>query len=212
MPTNYVKWLSVRNGREQTLSQCSLSLFLVHPSFLFSLVLLDCFFQRGKDYDVHHRHRGRFLFSLVLLDCFIQRGKDYDVHHRHRGLPEPGPESSESLGPVDTSLLPKEKEGKTEPRVSKQETPANISHVSVNTYILGQKALPGSCSRHSYHVQLCRLPTIQRHLTKWASQSWNPVCGLLTMSCTPALGCILLKDEVTISNSYKGTKRKLQFF
>ncbi|XP_053774920.1 uncharacterized protein KIAA2012 homolog [Desmodus rotundus] len=54
--------------------------------------------------------------------------KDYDVHHRHRGLPEPGPESSESLGPVDTSLLPKEREGKTEPRVSKQETPANISH------------------------------------------------------------------------------------
>ena len=148
MPTNYVKRLSVRNGREQTLSQCSLSLFLVHPSFLFSLVLLDCFFQRGKD---------------------------YDVHHRHRGLPEPGPESSESLGPVDTSLLPKEREGKTEPRVSKQETPANISHVSVNTYILGQKALPGSCSRHSYHVQLCRLPTIQRHLTKWTSQSWNPV-------------------------------------
>lgn len=55
-------------------------------------------------------------------------GKDYDAHHRHRGLPEPGPESPERLGPVDTSLLPKEREGKTEPGVSKQETSAEISH------------------------------------------------------------------------------------
>ncbi|KAM5325640.1 uncharacterized protein KIAA2012 homolog isoform 2-T3 [Glossophaga mutica] len=60
-------------------------------------------------------------------DAVQKAGKDYDVHHRHRGLPEPGPESPERLGPVDTSLLPKER-GKTEPRVSKQETPANISH------------------------------------------------------------------------------------
>ncbi|XP_035878951.1 uncharacterized protein KIAA2012 homolog isoform X4 [Phyllostomus discolor] len=61
-------------------------------------------------------------------DAVQMAGKDYDVHHWHRGLPEPGPESSERLGPVDTSLLPKEREGKTEPRTSKQETPANISH------------------------------------------------------------------------------------
>ncbi|XP_036899485.1 uncharacterized protein KIAA2012 homolog [Sturnira hondurensis] len=66
-------------------------------------------------------------------DAVQKAGKDYDVHHRHRGLPEPGPEFPERLGSVDTSLLPKERGGKTEPRVSKQETPANISHLIDNT-------------------------------------------------------------------------------
>lgn len=111
--------------REQVLSQQSRSLFLVHQSFLFSLVLLVCFFLRGKD---------------------------YDVYHLHSGLPGHGPESPERLGPVDTSLLPKEREGKTEPRLSTQQTPTNISHVSANTWELGQKAPPGLCSHQGYHV------------------------------------------------------------
>ncbi|XP_032967259.1 uncharacterized protein KIAA2012 homolog isoform X1 [Rhinolophus ferrumequinum] len=61
-------------------------------------------------------------------DTVQNTGKDYDVYHLHSGLPGHGPESPERLGPVDTSLLPKEREGKTEPRLSTQQTPANISH------------------------------------------------------------------------------------
>ncbi|KAM5265907.1 uncharacterized protein KIAA2012 homolog isoform 1-T1 [Hipposideros larvatus] len=61
-------------------------------------------------------------------DTVQKAGKDYDVHHLHGGLPGYGPESSKRLGPVDTSLLPKEREGKTEPRLSNQQTPTNISH------------------------------------------------------------------------------------
>ncbi|KAF5910567.1 hypothetical protein HPG69_004654 [Diceros bicornis minor] len=61
-------------------------------------------------------------------DAVQKAGRDYDVHRLHRGLPGHGPESSEKLGPVDTSLLPKEKKWKTEPRLFDQQTPANISH------------------------------------------------------------------------------------
>ncbi|XP_019491290.1 PREDICTED: uncharacterized protein KIAA2012 homolog isoform X2 [Hipposideros armiger] len=61
-------------------------------------------------------------------DTVQKAGKDYDVHHLHGGLPGYGPESPKRLGPVDTSLLPKEREGKTEPRLSNQQTPTNISH------------------------------------------------------------------------------------
>nr|XP_019582386.1 PREDICTED: uncharacterized protein KIAA2012 homolog isoform X5 [Rhinolophus sinicus] len=59
-------------------------------------------------------------------DTFQNAGKD--VYHLQSGLPGHGPESPERLGPVDTSLLPKKREGKTEPRLSTQQTPANISH------------------------------------------------------------------------------------
>ncbi|XP_070277966.1 uncharacterized protein KIAA2012 homolog [Myotis yumanensis] len=60
-------------------------------------------------------------------DTVQKAGKDDDVFHLHRRLAEPGPESSGRLGPVDTPLLPKKKEGKTKPRLSKQQTPASIS-------------------------------------------------------------------------------------
>ncbi|XP_046513738.1 uncharacterized protein KIAA2012 homolog isoform X3 [Equus quagga] len=61
-------------------------------------------------------------------DAVHKVGRDYDVHHLHRRLPGHGPESSEKLGPADTSLLPKEREWKTEARLFSQHTPANISH------------------------------------------------------------------------------------
>ncbi|KAK1336551.1 hypothetical protein QTO34_002582 [Cnephaeus nilssonii] len=60
-------------------------------------------------------------------DTVQKAGRDYDVFHLHRRLAEPEPESPERLGPVDTPLLPKEKEGKTRPRLSKQQAPASIS-------------------------------------------------------------------------------------
>ncbi|KAK2502467.1 hypothetical protein MC885_007982, partial [Smutsia gigantea] len=56
------------------------------------------------------------------------RGRDYDVHHLLRGLPGHGPESPEKLVLVDTSLLPRGREGKTKPRPSNQQTPASISN------------------------------------------------------------------------------------
>ncbi|XP_039700397.1 uncharacterized protein KIAA2012 homolog [Pteropus medius] len=61
-------------------------------------------------------------------DAVGKVGKDYNVHHLHRGLPGCEPESPERLGPIDTSLLPKEREGKTEPRLFNQQTPVGISH------------------------------------------------------------------------------------
>ncbi|XP_078184327.1 uncharacterized protein KIAA2012 homolog isoform X21 [Callithrix jacchus] len=54
-------------------------------------------------------------------------GRDYDVHHLHRGLLRHRPESPERLSAVYTSLLPREREGKAEPRLFSQET-ASISH------------------------------------------------------------------------------------
>uniref|UniRef100_G1PF64 Uncharacterized protein n=1 Tax=Myotis lucifugus TaxID=59463 RepID=G1PF64_MYOLU len=60
-------------------------------------------------------------------DTVQKAGKDDDIFHLHRRLAEPGPESPGRLGPVDTPLLPKKKEGKTKPRLSKQQTPASIS-------------------------------------------------------------------------------------
>ncbi|ELK35861.1 hypothetical protein MDA_GLEAN10008493 [Myotis davidii] len=60
-------------------------------------------------------------------DTVQKAGKDDDIFHLHRSLAEPGPESPGRLGPVDTPLLPKKKEGKTKPRLSKQQTPASIS-------------------------------------------------------------------------------------
>ncbi|ELK04846.1 hypothetical protein PAL_GLEAN10026126 [Pteropus alecto] len=61
-------------------------------------------------------------------DAVGKVGKDYNVHHLHRGLPGCEPESPERLSPIDTSLLPKEREGKTEPRLFNQQTPVSISH------------------------------------------------------------------------------------
>nr|KAF6353416.1 hypothetical protein mPipKuh1_007165 [Pipistrellus kuhlii] len=60
-------------------------------------------------------------------DTVQKAGRDYDAFHLHRRLKEPGPESPEGLDPVDTPLLPKEKEGKTRPRLSKQQTPSSTS-------------------------------------------------------------------------------------
>nr|KAF6495472.1 hypothetical protein HJG63_007232 [Rousettus aegyptiacus] len=61
-------------------------------------------------------------------DAVGKVGKDYNVHHLHRGPPGREPESPERLGPIDTSLLLKEREGKTEPRLFNQQTPVSISH------------------------------------------------------------------------------------
>ncbi|XP_061060005.1 uncharacterized protein KIAA2012 homolog [Eubalaena glacialis] len=61
-------------------------------------------------------------------DTVQKVGRDYNVHHQHRGLPGHGPDSPEGLDPIDTSLLPRGKEGKTEPRLFNQQTPTNISH------------------------------------------------------------------------------------
>ncbi|XP_059783339.1 uncharacterized protein KIAA2012 homolog [Balaenoptera ricei] len=61
-------------------------------------------------------------------DTVQKVGRDYNVHRQHRGLPGHGPDSPEGLDPIDTSLLPRGKEGKTEPRLFNQQTPTNISH------------------------------------------------------------------------------------
>ncbi|XP_066088995.1 uncharacterized protein KIAA2012 homolog isoform X3 [Saccopteryx bilineata] len=61
-------------------------------------------------------------------DTIEKVSNDYDVYHLHGQLPEHGTKSPERLGPLDPFLLPKEREGKTEPRLSKQQTSANISH------------------------------------------------------------------------------------
>ncbi|XP_074255359.1 uncharacterized protein KIAA2012 homolog [Saimiri boliviensis] len=60
-------------------------------------------------------------------DTVQKVGRDYDVHHLHRGLLGHRPESPERLSAVYTSLLPREREGKAEPRLFSQET-ASIGH------------------------------------------------------------------------------------
>ncbi|XP_072598068.1 uncharacterized protein KIAA2012 homolog isoform X4 [Vulpes vulpes] len=52
-------------------------------------------------------------------DSIQKTGRDYGVHHLHRRLP--GHESPEQLGPVDSSLLPRGREGKNEPRLFNQQ-------------------------------------------------------------------------------------------
>lgn len=109
---------------------------------------------------------------LIVWSCrftFFQRGKDYNVHHRQRGLPGRGPDSPEGLDPTDTSFLPRGKEGKTEPRLFNQQTSNNISNVSVNTSAgAWPKTPPGRCSHQGRHVQLYRLLTRQGHLQRGA--------------------------------------------
>ncbi|XP_008572942.1 PREDICTED: uncharacterized protein KIAA2012-like, partial [Galeopterus variegatus] len=61
-------------------------------------------------------------------DTVQEVDRDYDVNHLHRGLPGHGLESPERMGAVDTSRLPREREGKTEPKLFKQQTRATISH------------------------------------------------------------------------------------
>ncbi|DAA32561.1 TPA: hypothetical protein LOC614993 [Bos taurus] len=61
-------------------------------------------------------------------DTVQKASKDYNVHHRHRGLSGHGPDSPEGLDPIDTSFLPRGKEGKTEPRLFNQKTSNNISN------------------------------------------------------------------------------------
>ncbi|KAI5178864.1 hypothetical protein MUG91_G37n195 [Manis pentadactyla] len=61
-------------------------------------------------------------------DTVQKVGRDYDVHHLLGGLPGHGPESPEKSVPVDTSLLPRGREGKTKPKLSNQQTTASISN------------------------------------------------------------------------------------
>ncbi|XP_075861935.1 uncharacterized protein KIAA2012 homolog [Microcebus murinus] len=61
-------------------------------------------------------------------DTVQKVGRDCDVHHLHRGLPGHGPESPERLDAGDTSLLPREREGKANPRLFSQQKSASISH------------------------------------------------------------------------------------
>uniref|UniRef100_A0A8C9A5A0 KIAA2012 n=1 Tax=Prolemur simus TaxID=1328070 RepID=A0A8C9A5A0_PROSS len=61
-------------------------------------------------------------------DTVQKVGRDYDVHHLHRGPPGHGLESPKRLGAVDTSLLPRERKGKAESRLFSQQTSASISH------------------------------------------------------------------------------------
>ncbi|XP_069434099.1 uncharacterized protein KIAA2012 homolog isoform X2 [Ovis canadensis] len=61
-------------------------------------------------------------------DTVQKAGKDYNVHHRHRGLPGHGPDSPEGLDPIDTSFLLRGKEGKTEPRLFNQQTSNDVSN------------------------------------------------------------------------------------
>ncbi|XP_033086574.1 uncharacterized protein KIAA2012 homolog isoform X2 [Trachypithecus francoisi] len=61
-------------------------------------------------------------------DIVQKVGRDYDIHHLHKGLLGYGPESPKKLSAVYTSLLPREREGKAEPRLFGQETSASISH------------------------------------------------------------------------------------
>ncbi|XP_077010842.1 uncharacterized protein KIAA2012 homolog isoform X2 [Tamandua tetradactyla] len=53
-------------------------------------------------------------------------GSNYYVHHSHRGIPGHGPRS-EQLAAEDTSLLPRERKGKAEPRLFNQQIPTSIS-------------------------------------------------------------------------------------
>ncbi|XP_054978669.1 uncharacterized protein KIAA2012 homolog [Sorex araneus] len=50
-------------------------------------------------------------------DTVQNKGRDYATHHLHRGLPGHGPASPESLGSADASLLPREKEEMSQPRL-----------------------------------------------------------------------------------------------
>ncbi|EHH55084.1 hypothetical protein EGM_04218, partial [Macaca fascicularis] len=71
---------------------------------------------------------GENIMSLRLEVVKSCRGRDYDIHHLHKGLLGYGPESPKKLSAVYTSLLPREREGKAEPRLFSRETSASISH------------------------------------------------------------------------------------
>ncbi|XP_077603716.1 uncharacterized protein KIAA2012 homolog [Crocuta crocuta] len=62
-------------------------------------------------------------------DAVQKTARDYDVHDLHRRLP--GHESLERLGPKDTSLLPRGREGETEPRLFNHRALANISEMEL---------------------------------------------------------------------------------
>ncbi|XP_045336733.1 uncharacterized protein KIAA2012 homolog isoform X4 [Leopardus geoffroyi] len=62
-------------------------------------------------------------------DTVQKTGRDYDVHHLQRRLP--GHESLERLGPKDTSLLPRGREEKTEPRSFNHQALANINEMEL---------------------------------------------------------------------------------
>uniref|UniRef100_A0A673SWM0 KIAA2012 n=1 Tax=Suricata suricatta TaxID=37032 RepID=A0A673SWM0_SURSU len=62
-------------------------------------------------------------------DTVQKIGRDYDVHDLYRRLS--GHESLERLGPKDTSLLPRGREGKAEPRLFNHQALANISEMEL---------------------------------------------------------------------------------
>ncbi|XP_040331814.1 uncharacterized protein KIAA2012 homolog isoform X6 [Herpailurus yagouaroundi] len=62
-------------------------------------------------------------------DTVQKTGRDYDVHHLQRRLQ--GHESLERLGPKDTSLLPRGREEKTEPRSFNHQALANINEMEL---------------------------------------------------------------------------------
>ncbi|GAB5575893.1 uncharacterized protein KIAA2012 homolog isoform X1 [Prionailurus iriomotensis] len=62
-------------------------------------------------------------------DTVQKTGRDHDVHHLQRRLP--GHESLERLGPKDTSLLPRGREEKTEPRSFNHQALANINEMEL---------------------------------------------------------------------------------
>ncbi|XP_058564894.1 uncharacterized protein KIAA2012 homolog isoform X5 [Neofelis nebulosa] len=62
-------------------------------------------------------------------DTVQKTGRDYDVHHLQRRLP--GHESLERLGPKDTSLLPRGREEKTEPRSFNHQALANVNEMEL---------------------------------------------------------------------------------
>ncbi|XP_023366151.1 uncharacterized protein KIAA2012 homolog [Otolemur garnettii] len=61
-------------------------------------------------------------------DTVQNGGENYDAHHLHREIPGHGPESPQKLGAVDTSVFPREREGKAEPSPFGQQTSGSISH------------------------------------------------------------------------------------
>ncbi|XP_054555968.1 uncharacterized protein KIAA2012 homolog isoform X2 [Talpa occidentalis] len=61
-------------------------------------------------------------------DIVQKAGRDHDTYQLHSGHPGHGTQSPERLSPVDTSLLPREREGKAEPKLFNQRVAASIGH------------------------------------------------------------------------------------
>lgn len=79
-----------------------------------------------------------FLHSTHLLACSFQRDRDYNVHHLHRGPLEHEPAFQKKLDSENTSLLPRKKK-KRRPKLIHQKILVAIHHVSVRMENLAQK-------------------------------------------------------------------------